>query len=192
MNPLNDISKVYLESVAVDEAAPAVAGIIAKAGPVLAKAGKAAAACAKTPACRDAAGSAAATGADLYGKRQDRKKAEAEARKAEAEKNNVEEEVGITSTEKMRKALKDAALRRKEQKAVAKAKKAAEVKEEVELPPETAAAVRKHARSIRYHARSEGLQLNQAYNQYIGKHNMSATEMTWVRKKLMIHGMVSS
>ena len=67
MNPLNDISKVYLESVAVDEAAPAVAGIIAKAGPVLAKAGKAAAACAKNPACRDAAGSVDDDYSHVYG-----------------------------------------------------------------------------------------------------------------------------
>ena len=59
-----------------------------------------------------------------------------------------------------------------------------EISEETQLPPETAAAVSKHARSIRYHSRSEGLPLNKAFNDYVAQHNLSATERTEVRRKL--------
>ena len=59
-----------------------------------------------------------------------------------------------------------------------------EISEETQLPPETAAAVSKHARSVRYHSRSEGLPLNKAFNDYVSKHNLSATERTEVRRKL--------
>ena len=60
----------------------------------------------------------------------------------------------------------------------------AEISEETQLPPETAAAVSKHARSVRYHSRSEGLPLNKAFNDYVAQHNLSATERTEVRRKL--------
>ena len=59
-----------------------------------------------------------------------------------------------------------------------------EISEETQLPPETAAAVSKHARSVRYHSRSEGLPLNKAFNDYVAQHNLSATERTEVRRKL--------
>ena len=52
------------------------------------------------------------------------------------------------------------------------------------MPPEVAAKVSQHTKAIRYQARRDGVPLPKAFNDYVGKNQLSGTERTAVRKKL--------
>ena len=60
----------------------------------------------------------------------------------------------------------------------------AEDEDRVAITPEDAAAVGQHVRAIKYEARKSGEPLPRAYNTYVGKHNLTATQRRITKEKL--------
>ena len=60
----------------------------------------------------------------------------------------------------------------------------AEDEDRVAITPEDAAAVGQHVRAIKYEARKSGEPLPRAYNTYVGRHNLTATQRRITKEKL--------